>query len=65
MKYLQGHVKNAVNLPLFKAFDAEGALLPDADVQRWIGAAGLDAQRTPVIYDSYDGQNGAMLAWIL
>jgi len=65
MKYLQGHVKNAVNLPLFKAFDAEGKLLPDADLQGWIGAAGLDVQRTPVLYDSYDGQNGAMLAWLL
>jgi thiosulfate/3-mercaptopyruvate sulfurtransferase len=65
MKYLQGHIKNAVNLPVFRAFDAEAKLLPETDLLQWIGSAGLDAQTTPVIYDSYDGQNGAMLAWIL
>jgi len=65
MRYLQGHLKHAVNLPVYKAFDADGKLLPDAQLQRWIGVAGLDDQATPVIYDSFDGQNGAMLAWLL
>ena len=65
MRYLQGHLKQAVNLPVYKAFDADGRLLPDAQLQGWIGAAGLDDQATPVIYDSFDGQNGAMLAWLL
>jgi thiosulfate/3-mercaptopyruvate sulfurtransferase len=65
MRYLQGHLKGAVNLPIYKAFDAEGKLLPDDQLQRWIGAAGLDDQTIPLIYDSYDGQNGAMLAWLL
>ncbi|HSF33191.1 MAG TPA: rhodanese-like domain-containing protein [Candidatus Tectomicrobia bacterium] len=65
MRYLQGHLKNAVNLPIYKAFDAEGMLLPDEQLQRWLGAAGLDNQTRPLIYDSYDGQNGAMLAWLL
>jgi thiosulfate/3-mercaptopyruvate sulfurtransferase len=65
MRYLQGHLKQAVNLPVYKAFDADGRLLPDPELQRWIGAAGLDDRATPVIYDSFDGQNGAMLAWLL
>jgi thiosulfate/3-mercaptopyruvate sulfurtransferase len=65
MRYLQGHLKGAVNLPVYKAFDADGTLLPDERLQRWIGAAGLDDQATPVIYDSFDGQNGAMLTWLL
>jgi thiosulfate/3-mercaptopyruvate sulfurtransferase len=65
MRYLQGHLKHAVNLPVYKAFDADAKLLPDAHLQRWIGAAGLDDQATPVIYDSFDGQNGAMLVWLL
>jgi thiosulfate/3-mercaptopyruvate sulfurtransferase len=65
MRYLQGHLKGAVNLPVYKAFDADGTLLPDERLQHWIGAAGLDDQATPVIYDSFDGQNGAMLAWLL
>jgi thiosulfate/3-mercaptopyruvate sulfurtransferase len=65
MRYLQGHLKNAVNLPVYKAFDADAKLLPDEHLQRWIGAVGLDDQSTPVIYDSFDGQNGAMLVWLL
>jgi thiosulfate/3-mercaptopyruvate sulfurtransferase len=65
MRYLQGHLKHAVNLPVYKAFAADGKLLPEAQLQRWIGAAGLDDQATPVIYDSFDGQNGAMLIWLL
>jgi thiosulfate/3-mercaptopyruvate sulfurtransferase len=65
MRYLQGHLKNAVNLAVYKAFDADAKLLPDEHLQRWIGAVGLDDQITPVIYDSFDGQNGAMLAWLL
>jgi thiosulfate/3-mercaptopyruvate sulfurtransferase len=65
MRYLQGHLKNAVNLPVYKAFDADAQLLPDEHLQHWIGTAGLDDQATPVIYDSFDGQNGAMLAWLL
>ncbi len=65
MKYMQGHLQNAVNLPLFRAFDAQGRLLPPDDLARWVGAAGLDENTLPVIYDSPEGQNGAMLAWIL
>jgi thiosulfate/3-mercaptopyruvate sulfurtransferase len=65
MRYLQGHLKNAVNLPMYKAFDAEAKLLPDAQLQRWLGTAGLDDQTTPVVYDAYDGQNGALLVWLL
>lgn len=65
MKYLQGHLKNAVNLPVFRAFDAQGTLLPPEALARWLGAAGVDEQIIPVIYDSPEGQNGAMLAWIL
>jgi len=65
MRYLQGHLKGAVNLPIYKAFDANARLLPDKHLQGWLGTAGLDDQTTPLIYDSFDGQNGAMLAWML
>jgi hypothetical protein len=51
-----GHLKQAVNLPVYKAFDAT-ANSADAQLQHWIGTAGLDDQATPVIYD-FDGQNG-------
>ena len=65
MKYLQGHLKNAVNLPVFRAFDGDGKLLSPDELARWIGAAGLDEKKIPALYDSPEGQNGAMLAWIL
>ncbi len=65
MKYLQGHVRNAVNLSASHAFDKEGALRPVNELATWIGAAGLDAGRHPVLYDNYDGRNAALVAWIL
>lgn len=65
MKYLQGHLKNAVNLPVFRAFGGDGKLLSVDELTRWVRAAGLDEKKTPLLYDSPEGQNGAMLAWIL
>jgi thiosulfate/3-mercaptopyruvate sulfurtransferase len=65
MKYLQGHLQNAVNLPVFRAFGPDGKLLPPAELAGWLGSAGLDEKKTPVLYDSPEGQNAAMLAWIL
>ena len=65
MRYLRGHLKNAVHLPISKSLDSQGRLLPVEELERWIGAAGLDGQRTPVVYDGHDGRNGAMLAWTL
>jgi thiosulfate/3-mercaptopyruvate sulfurtransferase len=65
MKYLAGHLKNAVNLPAFRAFDEHGKLLAPDALATWIGGAGLGEATTPVLYDSPDGRNAAMLAWIL
>jgi thiosulfate/3-mercaptopyruvate sulfurtransferase len=65
VRYMAGHPKNAVNVPVAKARDAEGKLLPAEELGRWLGAAGLDERRTPVIYDNADGRNAAFLAWIL
>src|SRR5207249_9085717 len=56
MKYLQGHLENAVNLPLFQAFDVQGQLLSPDVLARWIGAAGLGEKTTPVLYDSPTGR---------
>ncbi len=64
-QYLQGHLKNAVNLPLGKAFDPEGRLRSVDDLAVWIGRAGLDERTTPLLYDAHDGRNAAMLAWLL
>jgi thiosulfate/3-mercaptopyruvate sulfurtransferase len=40
-------------------------LRSERDLARWLGAAGLDHERIPVVYDGYDGQAGSMLVWIL
>jgi thiosulfate/3-mercaptopyruvate sulfurtransferase len=65
MKYLSGHLKNAVNIPAYKSFDANLALLSVDALAKQIGAAGLDEHHSPIIYDSYDGQNSSVTTWIL
>ena len=40
MKYMSGHLKNAVNLPAYKSFDENLALLPVDMLVKSIGAAG-------------------------
>ncbi len=65
MRYMMGHLKGAVNLPMYKAFDAQTRLRSVDDLAAWIGAAGLGDDVTPVLYDSLDGQYSSMLTWIL
>jgi thiosulfate/3-mercaptopyruvate sulfurtransferase len=65
MKYLQGHIKKAINVPISGAFNKDMELRAEKDLAQWLGGSGLDNSLAPVIYDSYDGQNGSMLAWIL
>jgi thiosulfate/3-mercaptopyruvate sulfurtransferase len=65
MKYLAGHLPGAINVPVYKAFGDDGKLLAPQMLADLIGRAGLDDCSTVVLYDSPDGQNAAMLAWIL
>src|SRR5579863_6575012 len=65
MKYLMGHLSGAINLPVYRAFGDDGGLLEPAALAEWIGAGGVGDGVTPVLYDSPQGQNAAMLAWIL
>jgi thiosulfate/3-mercaptopyruvate sulfurtransferase len=65
MKYLSGHLPGAINLPAYKAFDPNGPLLEPERLAELIGNAGLGDDSSPIIYDSPEGQNGAMVAWIL
>ncbi len=64
-RYLQGHLRNAVNLPLAKALDRDARLRSVDDLAAWLGEAGLDARRSPLLYDAADGRYAAMLAWLL
>ncbi len=65
MKYLSGHLPGAINIPTYKAFGADGKLLAPDALAEWLGAAGLADGVAPIFYDSPEGQNAAMLAWIL
>jgi thiosulfate/3-mercaptopyruvate sulfurtransferase len=66
VKYLEGHIPRAVNLPMTKLLDPKTlALMPPKHLYGLIGAAGLDENSTAVLYDGYDGQSAAMLAWVL
>ncbi len=65
MKYLSGHLSGAVNVPVYRAFGDDGALLAPAALAAWLGEGGIGEGITPVLYDSPQGQNAAMLAWIL
>ena len=65
MKYMSGHLEGAVNLPVYTAFDEEARLMDPEPLARWAADAGLTNNRTPLLYDSVDGQTGAMLSWVL
>ncbi len=65
MKYLAGHLSGAVNLPVYRAFADDGSLLDPAALAEWLGLSGVGEGVTPVLYDSPQGQNAAMLAWIM
>lgn len=65
MKHLAGHPEGAVSFPMSELFDDVGALRPEAELADRLGAAGIDSDRTLVLYDSPDGQKVAMVSWAL
>ncbi len=65
MKYLAGHLPGAINVPVYKTFGADDRLLAPEVLAEFFGQSGLSSATTPIIYDSPEGQNAAMLAWTL
>ena len=66
VRYLLGHIKGALSLPVWKLFDKDSlALLPVNRLAKAVGGAGITTQSSVVIYDEDDGQSAAMLAWTL
>ena len=65
MRYLMGHLRGAVSVPLKKLQDEQGRLRPPDEMAGVFGAAGLGDGVSPVLYDGSDGRNAAMHAWIL
>ena len=65
MKYLSGHLPGAINVPVYQTFGPDGRLLSPDALAEFVGRCGIGDSSTPVLYDSPDGQNAAMLAWLL
>jgi thiosulfate/3-mercaptopyruvate sulfurtransferase len=66
IKYLQGHIPGAANLPATRLFDRGTLeLLPIEKLTAIVGDAGITEDRSVLICDDPDGQNEAMLAWTL
>ena len=65
MRYLGGHLKGSINLPVTRLLRDDGRLLEVDPLAERFGAAGLGDATVPVLYDSYDGQRGAFMAWVL
>ena len=65
MKYLSGHLPGAINVPVYQAFGPDGRLLEADALADFLGRSGVSDSTAAVLYDSPEGQNAAMLAWIL
>ncbi len=65
MRYLMGHLRGAVSVPLKKLQDEQGRLRPPEELAATFGAAGLGDDVVPILYDGQDGRNAAMHSWIL
>ncbi len=65
MRYLMGHLRGAVSVPLKKLQDDQGRLRPPQELAGIFASAGLGDDIVPILYDGSDGRNAAMHAWIL
>ena len=65
MSYLRGHLRGSISLPVTRLLGDDGRLLEPDSLGELFGAAGLGETTIPVLYDSYDGQRGAFMAWVL
>lgn len=65
MRYMQGHLRGAVNLPAARLFGREGKLLSEYELAEFFGSVGLGNDTALTLYDGGDGRNAAMAAWTL
>lgn len=65
MRYLMGHLRGAVNVPLKKLQGPNGRLYQPDQLAAAFGEAGLGDGVTPVLYDHQDGINASLAAWVL
>ena len=65
MRYLMGHLRDAVSVPFKKLQGPDGKLAEPEQLASAFGSVGLSDDVTPVLYDHQDGRNAAMAAWVL
>ncbi len=65
MRYMQGHLRGAVNLPAARLFDRESRLLSTYELAEYFGSVGVGSDTPVTLYDGGDGRNAAMVAWTL
>ena len=65
MRYMQGHIRGAVNLPAVRLFGRDGQLLSVFELAEFLGSVGLSNDTALTLYDGGDGRNAAMLTWVL
>ena len=65
MRYMQGHLQGAVNLPAMRLFDRAGRLLSVYELAEFFGSVGLGNDTGLTLYDGGDGRNAALVAWTL
>ncbi len=65
MRYTQGHLRGAVNLPAARLFDREGKLLSVYELAEFFGSVGVGDETPVTLYDGGDGRNAALVAWTL
>lgn len=65
MRYMQGHLRGAVNLPAVRLFGRDGKLLSVYEMAEFFGSVGVGNDRTVTLYDGGDGRNAAMVMWAL
>ena len=65
MRYMQGHLRGAVNLPAVRMFGREGKLLSVYELAEYFGSVGVGNDTPVTMYDGGDGRNAAMATWAL
>ena len=65
MRYMQGHLRGAVNLPAVRLFGRDGKLLSNYELAEFFGSVGVGNDTPVTMYDGGDGRNAAMAAWTL
>ena len=65
MRYMQGHLRGAVNLPAMRLFGRDGKLLSVYELAEFFGSVGVGNDTPVTLYDGGDGRNAAMAAWTL